>query len=132
MSAPALKWTLWLLAMCTAPLPYMLGGLEIAPPLRLFFFTSVIAALQVTEGPGGWVWNTFLAMGVVQTTAWAVGLYAAAALLARAGRMLPPRLRLALVAALTVATVAVTASVPLYKTPMSSESPRSTLLQVLA
>ncbi len=117
--------------MLTAPLPYMLGGLEIAPPVRLAFFTAVISALQVSEGPGGWIWHTFFALGTVQLVAWASANYFVASFAARASARFHHQTRLIAVLLLCVAVLAIALTVPIYETPMSSEAEYSRLSQVL-
>jgi len=131
MSLRAVRWTIWVLLLCTAPVPYLLGSVESAPPIRLLLFTVLTIAVQVSEGAGGFVWNALIALGVVQLALYAVGLYFCAALIARVFVRTEPRRRRTMVAALCVLVVAVAATFPIYETPKSSRSLHSTLLYVL-
>lgn len=130
MSPRATRWTLWGVLFCVAPVPYMLGGLETAPALRLLFFTALIVTVQIAEGSGGFVWNTFILLGAVQSALYAAGLYLCAALVTRAVTRLAPRRRLIAVAAIAAAMIGTAIALPLYDTPMSSRTMHSTLFGV--
>jgi hypothetical protein len=131
MSLRAAHWTLWVLLLCTAPVPYMLGGVETAPPVRLLMLTAITVAVQIAEGSGGYVWNTFIALGVVQFLLYAIGLYMCAALIARLFVRAAPSRRRTMVGALCAVVVAIAIAFPIYETPMSSRSLRSNLVHVL-
>lgn len=131
MSLRGARWAIWLLLFWTAPVPYMLGGIETAPLIRLLSFTALTVAALVAEGPGGYVWNTFIALGVLQLALYGIGLYFCAALAARATVRLQPSGRLVVVAIAVIAVVAITGSMQLYETPMSSRGLYSNLWQVL-
>ncbi len=131
MSVRATKWVLWVLLYCIAPVPYTLGANETAPPLRLFLISTLTGLLQVTEGAGGWVWRTFILLGVGQCLLYALGLYFVAAFICRATTRLEDSSRRSLTLAIVAVSLAVACIVPIYETPLSSRSLYSTLLQIL-
>ncbi len=130
MSLRATRFTLWVLMFCTAPVPYMLGVVETAPPIRLLLFTALTVAVRFSEGSGGYVWTIFILLGVVQIALYAVGLYYCASLVSRTVARATPLRRGAAVAAIAIVVVVIAVSYPIYETPMSSQSIHSTLLQV--
>ena len=132
MSPRATKWTLWLLLCCTAPVPYMLGGIEIAPIIRLAFFASLTIVAHIFEGSGGSNWSAFIALGAVQTLLYFLGFYAIAALVSRfLLARFSSTIRAGVVAAIGATTLITFSVFPLYETPISSTSMYSTLLEVL-
>ncbi len=130
MSQKATKWTIWLLLYATVPVPYILGAVEVAPPLRLTFFSLIIAGARILEGSGGWVWTTLVALTLVQSAFYASALLAPAILVSRLLSTISDRGRRLTVIA-TVASVLVLASLfPIYETPVSSVAQRSNLRQI--
>ncbi len=125
-----MKWTVWLLLYATVPVPYLLGAVEVAPPLRLTFFSLMIAGARIFEGAGGWVWTTLVALTLVQSALYAAALLAPATLVSRLFSTISNRhRRLAMIAA--VASVfLVTSLFPFYETPVSSVTQHSNLLQI--
>ncbi len=116
---------------CMAPVPYTLGATETAPALRLSFFALLITGVRASEGDGGWMWNAFLALAVLQSVFYAVFFYFSATFVARLFARAGAERRLWAVLA-TVTVVTLTAClVPIYETPISSVSKYSTLLGIL-
>ena len=134
MSLRATTWAIWLFLFCVAPVPYTLGASETAPALRLSFFAVLISALRASEGGGGWIWNTFLALAVTQSVFYVAFFYFTATFVARLFARADARRRrwalLATTAAIAVAT-ATACLVPIYATPISSIANYSTLLGIL-
>jgi len=108
----------------------MLGGVEIAPLIRLLFFTAVIVLLQISEGSGGPYWWAFVGLGCGQSLLIATAFYGVAALVARASATLSPARRSLAVLAAAAAGIALAVAFQAYDTPMSSASMHSNLLQV--
>jgi len=130
MSTRAAKWAIWLLLCCLLPVPYMLGGVEVAPIVRLVFFTGIIVLLNLSEGPGGAYWWAFLGLAFAQTAFLAGALYLIAALGGRVLGRLPPARRAPLLVGLALAAGSLCIAFAPYSTPMSSVSVRSGLLGV--
>ena len=130
MSPRAAKWSLWLLLYCTAPVPYTLGPIETAPPLRLTLFSSLILGARLSEGPGGWVWSALLALGIAQCLFYVAFTYAVAMFLARIFARMDDAGRLRAIVAGAIVVVGLVSLVPVYETPISSVAMHSTLLGI--
>lgn len=121
---------MWLLLLCTAPVPYTFGAVESAPPIRLAFLSTLIVAARVTEGDGGWIWSTFVALALAQCALYGAFLWMVASFVSRLfARASPGRRRLA-VAAVAASAIAIACWLPIYRTPISSAAMYSTLFEI--
>ncbi len=130
MSTRSAKWAIWLLLCCLLPVPYMLGGVEVAPIVRLLFFTGIIVVLNLSEGPGGIYWWAFLGLAFVQTAVIGSALYGIASLGGRMLGGLPEARRAPLIVGIALAAGSLCIAFAPYSTPMSSTSVQSGLLGV--
>ena len=117
---------LWLVALFTVPVPYYLGGFEIAPVARLLFLTAIIQAVVATEGAAGYQ-GTFALLSGAQSVLWLLALYGGAALLAFCVHRFAHEAARAAVVALLAAALLVASLFEIYQTPMSSHSAHSNL-----
>lgn len=116
---------LWLVALFTVPLPYYLGGFEIAPAARLLFLTAIVLAVVVTEGAAGYQ-GSFAMLAAVQSVVWLLLLWGAAALLAFFLQRVAHPARTALLALLCAALL-VASLFEIYQTPISSRAAHANL-----
>ncbi|MDH3685651.1 MAG: hypothetical protein OEP95_05465 [Myxococcales bacterium] len=117
---------LWLALIFTAPIPFYLGGLEIAPLARGLFFSLLIWGIVATEGAGGFQ-GAFALLAAVQMAVGAGLLWCVAALAARGMRGATPATRAFAVGAIVVALIGFSLQ-DVYRTPLSSTRPQSSLL----
>jgi hypothetical protein len=116
-------------AVLALPVRYYLGEIESAPVVRLAFFTGVFGSVLLAEGARGMT-GLFVGLGAVQLVLWLLLLRAGAALVARVLARVPaPSLRSALCFGIAGAML-IAGLTPLYDTPLSSQRPRSSLLQI--
>ena len=113
----ARRW-LWLAALVTMPVPFYLGEIEWAPVMRLAFLTSLLSLVMVAEGGRALIW--ICTLGIMQTALY-TGLFMLAAGLAARGveRIREAHLRVAAVGT-AVFLLVVSATLPIYHTPLSS------------
>ena len=117
---------LWLVALFTLPVPYYLGGFEIAPAARLLFLTSIVLAVVATEGVAGFH-GSFVLLGTVQSLLWLLILYGGAALIAYGLHRFAREAARAPVLALLAAVLLLASLFEIYQTPISSHAPHSSL-----
>jgi hypothetical protein len=121
---------LWLVFLVTVPVPYYLGGFEVAPAARLLFLSGLVLGVVATEGTAGYQ-GLFALLAAVQAVLWPLALFAAAWLAAEMlQRFAPERLRMGLLAG-AAATLIALALLPLYSTELSSRGPTSNLAGLL-
>jgi hypothetical protein len=131
-SARAVQRVLWLLLVATIPVRYQLADSELAPTLRLVFLTAITLLLHLSEGYGGKLWATLLAIGLAQSVLYLLLFYALAAFAARQlTRRVGPRVALAFVAAVALLLLAGAALLRPYVTPISSQTMYSGLFDAL-
>ena len=120
-SRKASRRILWLALLFTVPIPFYLGGFEVAPPVRVVFLTGLVVAVVATEGAAGYQ-GTFTLLGVVQSVLWLALFYGVAAAIARMiQRGVGEGGRVWAVGALVVALFALSLF-EIYRTPLSSVS----------
>ena len=120
MSTDAARKILFAALALLLPLPFFAASVELAPLLRLGLLTAVLGAIVVedgTAGTGGVLAGLLLAQGLV----YAALLWWLAHLAARALARAAPRLRAAILG-VAVALLVGLASLPVYRTPLSSRS----------
>lgn len=117
---------LWLALLFTVPVPYYLGGFEVAPVARLLFLATLVSGVLLTEGASG-MQGPLGALAIGLALLWTATLYGASALLVRAAARRNGSVSLPLVAGATLALLALSL-LPLYHTSMSSVSAVSNLL----
>jgi hypothetical protein len=120
---------LWLVALLTAPVPFYIGQVELAPVLRLAFFTLLLGSVFATEG-GGWMLALWVGLGVVQTAVWTSLLWLAVRLLWIGLRRAPAQVLRPAVALAVVLAIGLASWFPIYDTALSSTHDRSSLLQI--
>jgi hypothetical protein len=128
-SPRAVRWWLWLAALAVLPVPLFGMGDALVPPLHQLELGALALAFTLAEraqGIGPLVSGLFLGQGLL----WSVLLFGAAALLARALARLPAFARTRLTLLLVVLGVTLAAAQPIYRTPYSSRSAESSLLEV--
>jgi len=123
------RWLLWLAAVVALPLPLLGIGSARVPPLHQLELGALALAFTLAEhaqGVGKLVSALFLGQGLL----WTALLWPAAGLVARALAKLPPltRTRAALLVVMLGFGFAVAR--PIYRTPYSAHTARSTLLEV--
>ena len=117
---------LWLVALFTVPVPYFLGGFEVAPVARLLFLTAIILAVVATEGVAGFH-GSFVLLGSVQSLLWLLILYGGAALLAFSLHRFAREAARAPALALLAAALLLASLFEIYQTPISSRSSQTNL-----
>jgi hypothetical protein len=123
------RWLLWLAAMFAAPLPLVGIASGRVPPAHTLELGLLALAFSVAERAQG-VGPTLAAILLGQAVLYAVLLFAAAALVARFLAPLPPLARTRAAVFLVVLGVSLAAVQPIYRTPYSAHTARSTLLDV--
>jgi hypothetical protein len=109
----------------TLPIPYYVGGAEVAPALRLGFLASLVVGVALTEGGGGYLGLlAWLAAG--QAVVWLLLLFGAASLATRLLRPAPAGLRSGILA-LAAALLFTASAFGIYSTELSSRGPVSNL-----
>ena len=116
---------LWLALIFTAPIPFYLGGLEIAPLARGLFLSLLVWGVVATEGVGGFQ-GLFALLAAIQVLVGAGLLWCVAALAARVMRNTTPAIRALAVGAIVVALIGFSLQ-DVYRTPLSSTRPQSSL-----
>ena len=129
MSRRALRWLLWLAAVAALPVPFFGIGSGRVPPLHQLQLGALALAFTVLERAQG-VGPLLAALFLGQGLAYAVGLWLAAGLVAAALSRLPPLSRTRAAFFLVVLGLALAVAQPIYHTPYSARSSRSTLLDV--
>jgi hypothetical protein len=129
MTKRALTWTMWLLLICTLPLPYFMIESGRVPAAVLFVFAAVTLPLVVTDP--GFTTRFVAALFVAQSLFYAGLLYG----LARwsAGRMatrLSPRARVLVVAAVA-ALLGALGLANIYRAPLSHGPGATNLMGVM-
>ncbi|MGI9432321.1 MAG: hypothetical protein ACR2PQ_08915 [Myxococcota bacterium] len=119
---------LWLALIFTVPIPFYLGALEIAPLARGLFLSFLVWGVVATEGVGGFQ-GLFALLAVVQMVVGAGLLWCVAALAARVMRGATPATRAVAVGDLVVALIGFSLQ-DVYRTPLSSTRPQSSLLSL--
>lgn len=123
MSARAIRWCLWLVAVATLPVPYFAMASERAPALLTAFLACLFSAVWLTEG--GRSAGVAAAMAWGQALAWSLVLLLAAWGLSRLlARHVEPRLRTRVLVLLCAGMIAASAR-PIYRTELSSHRARS-------
>lgn len=123
MSARAIRWWVWVVAVATLPVPYFAMASERAPALRAAFLALVFGAIWIVEG--GSQAATAAGLTAAQAVGWWLGLFVAAWAVSKLlSRFVEPRLRTRLVVLLCGALIAASLS-PIYHTALSSTRPRS-------
>ena len=117
---------LWLALLFTVPVPYYLGGFEVAPVVRLLFLATLVSGVLLTEGASG-MQGPLGALAVGLALLWTALLYGASALLVRPAARPTGTVSVPLVAGATLALLALSL-LPLYRTSLSSVSAVSNLL----
>lgn len=117
---------LWLALIFTAPIPFYLGGLEIAPLARGLFLSLLVWGVVATEGVGGFQ-GLFALLAAVQVVVGAGLLWGVAALTARILSRAKPAIRALAVGAIVVGLIGFSLQ-DVYRTPLSSTRPQSSLL----
>jgi hypothetical protein len=128
-SARALRWLLWLAALAALPVPIFGIGTAFVPPLHQLELGGLALAFSVLERAQG-IGPLFAALFLGQALAYALLLWLAAGLAARALSLLPPLARTRAAFFLVVLGLALALAQPLYQTPYSSRAARSSLLDV--
>lgn len=127
-SRPRARLVLWAALMVTLPLPYYLGGFEVAPALRLCLLAALVAGIVLTEGLSG-MQGALVGLAVGLALLYTGVLFGAsgllARLLARRGTGVP-----AVPVALVVVALLALSLLPLYQTSMSSVGPVSNLFGI--
>ena len=118
------RWLLFAVALFTVPVPFYLGGFEVAPAMRALFLSTLVLAVVITEGSAGWL-GSLAWLSVGQSLLWLVLLFGGAALGTWLGdRVLGTRLRSAAVLLLCAGLIGMSLF-EIYQTPISSRSPYS-------
>jgi hypothetical protein len=120
---------LWLAALVALPLPLAGIGSALVPPLHQLELGAVALAFTVLERAEG-IGPLVSALFLGQAFAWALALWLAAGILARALARLGPLTRTRVAFFVVVLGLALATSLPIYRTPYSAHSARSTLLGV--
>jgi hypothetical protein len=124
MSQRVLKWLLWLLLVCTVPLPYFMIENGRVPAAQLFIFAAVTAPMLVSDP--GFTTRFVAALFISQSLFYGATLY----LLARgSARRIHPSRRL-LLAALAAAALGVLALCDVYRAPLSHGPGRTNIVGV--
>jgi hypothetical protein len=96
----------------------------------LAFLSALIIAARVMEGDGGWIWNTFVALALVQCALYGAFLWMVASFVSRLFARATPGRRGLAVAAVAATVIAIACWLPIYRTPISSEAMDSTLFEI--
>jgi hypothetical protein len=128
-SPRALRWLLWLAALAALPLPLAGIGSALVPPLHQLELGALALAFTISERAQG-IGPLASALFLGQALAWALALWLVAGLLARALGRLGPLTRTRVACFLVVLGITLAASLPVYRTPYSAHSARSSLLEV--
>ena len=113
MSQRAMTWILWLVLVCTVPLPYFMIERGRVPAAQLFLFAALTAPLTVTDP--GFTTRLVAALFVAQSLVYGTLLYG----LARAvAAHTPPSRRALALAALTALLLAMALG-DVYRAPLS-------------
>ena len=129
MSPRAVRWLLFLAALVAVPLPILAFGPGLVPAahqLELGLLALAFGAVESTQGVTLLLAAAFLVPGLV----YAALLWLAASLLARALAKLPATTRTRAALLLVMLGIGLAAAEPIYETPFSSRSARSSLLGV--
>ena len=129
MSPRAVRWLLFLAALVAVPLPILAFGPGLVPAahqLELGLLALAFGAVESTQGVTLLLAAAFLVPGLV----YAALLWLAASLLARALAKLPAPTRTRAALLLVLLGIGLAAAEPIYETPFSSRSSRSSLLGV--
>lgn len=129
MSERAVRRLFWLVALAAAPLPVAGIASGVIPPLHQLELGALALAFSLAERAQG-VGPLIAALFLGQALAWAAALWLLARLLARALRRFPPLTRTRAAFFLVVLGLALASAQPVYRTPYSSHSARSSLLSV--
>ena len=124
----AVRRILWGVFVLTLPVPFFLGGFEVAPTVRLVFLSGLIVGVVATEGPTGWL-GTFALLGAVQSLLWPLIFWGIAGLAGALISRARAPLRTVLVACVVVALLA-TSMFDIYRTSLSSSGARSSLVEI--
>ena len=128
-SDKAIRWLLFGVFVFTLPIPYYLGGFELAPAARAVFLAGLILGVVATEGGGGYL-TLFGWLAGVQALLLPLALWGVAALAARSLRLLPQGGARSAVALVLAAGMAGVSFFPIYDTPMSSRTAHSNVLGI--
>ncbi len=121
-------WSLWIALVLLAPLPVTTGIVTgLMPVARMLLLTGACVLVMVLETRQGVV-GTFTALLGGQALGWAVALWLAAWLPARALARL--RTGRTVLGVLVAAALVLAATMPIYRTPFRADSVRSTWLEV--
>jgi hypothetical protein len=129
MSRRAIRWLLWLAALAALPLPLFGMSAALVPPLHQLQLGALALAFTLLERAQG-MGPLLSALLLGQALGWALVLFAAAALAARLLARLPPFARTRLTLFVIVLGLVLAAAQPVYRTPYSSRSAESALLEV--
>jgi hypothetical protein len=119
---------LWALFALTLPVPFYLGGFEIAPTVRLVFLSALTIGVVATEGAAGWL-GSFSLLAAVQSLLWLFITWGIARLVGALISRARSGLRVALVASLVAALLGAS-MFDIYTTNLSSRSARSSLVGI--
>ncbi len=120
------RWVLWLVLLCTLPVPFYLGDLELAPALRLGFLAGLIGAVVISEGSGGYL-GSLAGLGAGQMLLWWLLLYGLAALVSRLLARSTTQPLGGILLGLLLAVLLGLSSLEIYLTPLSSRGLHSNL-----
>ena len=124
-----MTWTLWLLFVCTLPLPYFMIETGRVPALQLFLLAALTAPLVVTDP--SFTTRFVAGLFVGQSLLYGALLYGAARLAARAiQHTVGPRLGVLVIAVLAIAVGGAGVLLELYRAPLSHGPGRTTLVGV--
>lgn len=121
---------LFITLLLTLPVPYYLGGVELAPAARLLFLSGLVLGVVATEGAAGYQSALALLAGI-QAVLWPCLLFALARIAAGVlERRVPARWR---TGTLGIALLALLGAglLPIYTTGLSSHGATSSLAHLL-
>jgi len=119
---------LWAALFTALPVPFYVGAGGVEPPLGVAFLAALGTGIWWTEGSGGTT-ASLAGLALVQAVFWGFASWGLALCLCRGlFRFLPRRAGLA--AGAICAALWLAALFPIYDTPLSSQRPRSNVLQL--
>jgi len=128
LSPKLVRRVLWALLALTLPVPFYLGGFEIAPTVRLVFLSALTIGVVVTEGAAGWL-ASFTLLAATQSLLWLLITWGLARLAGALLSGIRSGLRGVLVAGLVAALLGASLF-DIYTTNLSSRSARSNLVGI--
>ncbi len=129
MQQRTIRRVLWLAGLAMAPFPILAFGPGSVPPLHHLELGLISLAFAVLERTGGVV-ISLATLFLLQGVAYAALLWLGAALLAKGLAHMTPLSRTRIAVAVVTLGLAIGLTQPVYETPFSARSARSTLLEV--